>query len=89
MPKILQKKTINIHEAKTHLSQLLQFAAQGNEVIICKAGTPLAKLSAIEPAVANGQRPLGLLAGQVKIADDFDVMPDWFNAYFEPEKKCI
>jgi prevent-host-death family protein len=80
------KKTINIHEAKTHLSQLLQFAAQGNEVIICKAGTPLAKLSAIEPEVLRGQRPLGLFKGEIYIAEDFDVMPDWFNAYFEPEK---
>lgn len=80
------QKTINIHEAKTHLSQLLQFVAKGNEVIICKANVPLAKLSAVELTGSIGERPLGLLSGKIHIADDFDVMPEWFNAYFEPNQ---
>ena len=80
------QKTINIHEAKTHLSQLLQFASQGNEVIICKAGEPLARLISIDSTDPVGERPLGLLSGKIHIADDFDVMPEWFNVYFEPNK---
>jgi prevent-host-death family protein len=80
------QKMVNIHEAKTHLSQLLQFAAQGNEVVICKAGEPMGRLTSASSTEPLGERPLGLLKGKVHIADDFDEMPEWFNAYFEPTK---
>ena len=63
--------TINIHAAKTHLSRLLERAAAGEEVIIAKAGTPLAKLAPLSPLGARKRR-LGLLAGRVKVPADFD-----------------
>jgi prevent-host-death family protein len=80
------QKTVNIHEAKTHLSQLLQFAAQGNEVVICKAGEPIARLTSANSNEPLGERPLGLLADKIQIGDDFNEMPEWFNAYFEAAK---
>jgi prevent-host-death family protein len=63
--------TVNIHAAKTHLSRLVEAAAAGEEIIIAKAGTPIAKLG---PLVSTGQkkRRLGLLAGRMTIPADFD-----------------
>ncbi len=61
---------VNIHEAKTHLSRLLERVALGEEVIIAKAGKPVARLVAIEGH--KTKRPLGLAKGQIVIADDFD-----------------
>jgi len=66
---------VNIHEAKTHLSRLLQRVAAGEEITIARAGKPIAKLIAVveKPAV----RPLGFAKGQVWVADDFDApLPD-------------
>jgi prevent-host-death family protein len=66
---------VNIHEAKTHLSRLLQRVANGEEVTIARAGVPVARLVAIE----NKQkvRPLGMDRGRIWIADDFDApLPD-------------
>ena len=60
---------INIHEAKTHLSRIVDEVAAGTEVIIAKAGKPLAKLTPISPPV---KKKLGLLKGKVKVADDFN-----------------
>jgi prevent-host-death family protein len=79
-------KMANIHEAKTHLSQLLQFVTAGNQVTICKAGQPLAKLVPIT-AVKAQKRKSGTLKGQIKMADDFDEMPDWFMEHFAPTSK--
>ena len=61
-------KIVNIHEAKTHLSRLVDEAAAGTEVVIAKAGRPIAKLVPIRPAI----RKLGTLRGRIRIADDFD-----------------
>ena len=61
-------KTVNIHEAKTHLSRLVQAAAAGEEIIIAKAGKPLVKLVAL--AAVQGPRPLGSLAGKVTESAD-------------------
>ena len=61
-------KMYNIHQAKTHLSRLLEAVAQGEEVVIAKAGTPVAKLVAF--SAASKPRPLGLLAGKIWEADD-------------------
>jgi prevent-host-death family protein len=66
-------RTVNIHEAKTHLSRLVEQAAHGEPFIIAKAGKPLVKVSAIEPST-GGERRLGFLKGQIKVPDDFDTM---------------
>jgi prevent-host-death family protein len=66
---------VNIHEAKTQLSRLLQRVAAGEEVTIARAGTPVARLVAIESK--NKTRPLGFDRGRIWIADDFDApLPD-------------
>jgi prevent-host-death family protein len=62
--------TVNIHEAKTHLSKLLEEVCNGREVVIAKAGKPMAKLTGISPA--KPIRKPGFLKGKIKIADDFD-----------------
>ena len=73
--------TINIHEAKTHLSRLVEAAAGGAEIIIAKNGVPRAKL------VPLGKiRPLkfGVLKGKIRYPDDFDApLPDAVVAQFE------
>ena len=62
--------TVNIHEAKTQLSQLLQQVARGEEVIIARAGTPVARLV---PFVERPARRVpGTAAGQITMADDFN-----------------
>lgn len=63
-------KSINIHAAKTHLSSLVEEAAAGEEIIIAKAGKPLARLVAFAPRPVR--RKPGGLKGQIRIADDFD-----------------
>ena len=66
--------TVNIHEAKTHLSRLIDEVAAGAEIIIAKAGKPMARLSPIAPPVRKKQ--LGLLRGRIKVADDFNTPLD-------------
>ncbi len=63
--------TINIHAAKTHLSRLVEQAAAGEEIIIAKAGTPIAKLGPLAPG-ARQKRQLGILAGRLTVPADFD-----------------
>jgi prevent-host-death family protein len=63
--------TINIHEAKTHLSRLVDQAAAGEEIIIAKAGKPLARLVPYQP-VKRPSRKLGMFNGTLNIPDDFD-----------------
>ncbi|QNM97728.1 type II toxin-antitoxin system Phd/YefM family antitoxin [Chitinimonas koreensis] len=67
-------QTVNIHEAKTHLSRLLEQAAQGEPFIIAKAGKPLVKVVALDTPEPQQQRRLGFLAGRVEVPDDFDQM---------------
>jgi prevent-host-death family protein len=62
--------TINLYDAKTKLSQLVERAARGEEIVIAKAGRPLARL--VPLARRTGPRPLGLFAGAVKTGADFD-----------------
>ena len=65
-------RTVNIHAAKTHLSRLVEDAAAGEEIIIAKAGKPVARLCPLaEPKRA---RVLGRLRGQIVVPDDFDTM---------------
>ena len=67
---------VNIHEAKTHLSRLLQRVAAGEEVTIARSGVPVARLVPVEPEKTK-IRPLGMDRGRIWIADDFDApLPD-------------
>ena len=66
---------VNVHEAKTHLSKLLRRVEAGEDIIIGRAGEPVARLTRLRPADVD-PRPLGTWRGQVEIADDFDVLPD-------------
>lgn len=64
--------TVNIHEAKTHLSKLIAKASRGESFVIAKSGRPVVKVSAVE-APAAPQR-LGFLAGEITVPEDFDRM---------------
>ncbi|MCA9450426.1 MAG: type II toxin-antitoxin system Phd/YefM family antitoxin [Candidatus Omnitrophica bacterium] len=64
----------NIHEAKTHLSKLIERVGQGEEIVIGKAGKPVARL--VPYTQETGPRKLGLWKGRVWIADDFDDLPE-------------
>ena len=66
--------TVNIHEAKTHLSSLLERAAKGEPFIIAKAGKPLVKVVPLDAPEASQARRLGFMAGQIEVPDDFDQM---------------
>jgi prevent-host-death family protein len=75
-------RTVNIHEAKTQFSRLVDAAAGGEEIIIAKAGKPAARLVPMERAKV--MRRFGGLKGKVRIADDFDApLPDNVIAAFE------
>ncbi|HUF92576.1 MAG TPA: type II toxin-antitoxin system Phd/YefM family antitoxin [Candidatus Limnocylindria bacterium] len=75
-------KIVNVHEAKTHLSRLLVQVAAGEEIVIAKAGTPVARLVPI--AAHQPRRVLGFDEGRVVIGDDFDApLPDEVLAGFE------
>jgi prevent-host-death family protein len=65
-------KTVNIHEAKTHLSQLVDAAAKGEPFIIAKAGKPLVKVVPVDAPAAP--RRLGFMQGAFTAPDDFDTM---------------
>ena len=68
-------KTVNIHEAKTHLSRLIEGAANGEPFVIAKAGKPMVKVVAVETEIApKPKRRLGFMKGQFTIPDDFDTM---------------
>ncbi len=65
---------VNIHEAKTHLSRLLEQVRQGKPFVIAKAGRPIAKVVAVEAPEPGEARRLGFLAGEIEVPDDFDRM---------------
>jgi prevent-host-death family protein len=67
-------KTVNVHEAKTHLSRLIDQAARGEPFIIAKAGKPLVKVVAVGAPEPREMKRLGFLAGQISVPDDFDRM---------------
>jgi prevent-host-death family protein len=74
-------ETVNIHAAKTHLSRLLERVAAGEEIVIAKAGMPVARLVPAEPP--PGPRRPGTARGQFWMSDDFDdPMPDDFMEFF-------
>lgn len=80
---------VNVHEAKTNLSRLLKRVSAGEEITICRAGMPVAKLVAV--ASAGGSRPLGSMEGQIHIAPDFDapLPPDILASFYgeSPKRK--
>ncbi|MDR5703950.1 MAG: type II toxin-antitoxin system Phd/YefM family antitoxin [Armatimonadota bacterium] len=78
-------RKVNIHEAKTHLSRLVEQASAGEEIVLAKAGKPVARLV---PLVApRPRRKLGLLAGRFTVPDDFDApLPEEVLEDFEGGK---
>jgi len=74
----------NIHQAKTQLSKLIERVLQGEEVVICKAGKPVARLVQYEKNCMS--RSGGQWQGKVKIADDFDQLPEELTAAFKGER---
>jgi prevent-host-death family protein len=65
-------QTVNIHEAKTHLSRLVDEAAKGNVFIIAKAGKPMVKVLPLSEGELEGTEKLGFMAGEIAVPDDFD-----------------
>ena len=78
----MAKKTVNVHEAKTHLSRLLARVERGDEIVIARSGRPVARLIPLRSKTP--ERVLGGARGEVWIADDFDApLPDDVLADFE------
>jgi prevent-host-death family protein len=67
-------KTVNIHEAKTHLSKLVEEASRGEPFVIAKAGKPIVKVTALSAPSGAQVRRVGFLEGQISVPDDFDQM---------------
>ena len=65
-------RSVNIHEAKTHLSRLVNAAANGEPFIIARAGKPVVKVIAIDAPDAGSKRRIGFLEGQISVPKDFD-----------------
>ena len=65
---------VNIHEAKTRLSKLLEQVSQGEPFIIAKAGRPVAKVISVDAREPSRARRLGFLSGEIDVPDDFDRM---------------
>ena len=78
-------RNVNIHEAKTHFSKLVDTAMHGEEIIIAKAGKPAARLVPLREAVRKIQ--FGLMQGEVEIAENFDApLPESVMTAFEGGK---
>ena len=67
-------ESVNMHEAKTRLSQLVAQAARGEGFIIAKAGKPVVRVTAIDSPEQGQQKRIGFLAGEFTVPDDFDRM---------------
>lgn len=77
-------RLVNIHEAKTHFSRLLKRIAKGEEIVIARAGEPVARLVPYE--TMRQPRKLGLLEGRIWISPDFDApLPPDIQAAFDGE----
>lgn len=68
-------ETVNVHEAKTHLSRLLARVEHGEEIVIARAGKPIARLVPVERVTRR--RPLGKYKGQIWMSEDFDEPLPW------------
>ena len=83
-PRVSEPTTLNLYEAKTHLSDLVERAAAGEEIVIAKAGTPMARLVAMPEPEPTVLRKPGLLKGKIWVADDFDdPLPPEIQMYFD------
>lgn len=67
-------RTVNIHEAKTHLSRLVDEAAKGEPFVIAKAGKPLVKVVRLDAPASRAIKRLGFMMGAIAVPDDFDTM---------------
>ena len=67
-------QTVNIHDAKTNLSRLVDQAAKGEPFVIAKAGKPLVKVMPLNAPDASQVKRLGFMTGQIAVPDDFDHM---------------
>ncbi|MGN6592451.1 MAG: type II toxin-antitoxin system Phd/YefM family antitoxin [Terriglobales bacterium] len=67
-------KTVNVHEAKTHLSRLIQEAVEGESFIIARAGKPLVKVVALEEAKPRKKQRLGFMKGEFTVPENFDTL---------------
>jgi prevent-host-death family protein len=67
-------KTVNIHEAKTHLSRIVEEAAKGKAFVIAKAGKPMAKITPLPEEETKEADKLGFMSGEIAVPDDFDTM---------------
>ncbi len=67
--------SVNVHQAKTHLSRLLERVEHGEEIVIARAGKPVAKLTPLEPG--SDRRPIGRDAGKIWMSEDFDEPLPW------------
>ena len=81
------RTVINVYEAKTHLSKLLDRAAEGEEIVLGKAGKPLARL--VPYTERREPRVPGRLAGKIWIAPDFDDTPEDIIAAFEGDLDVV
>ncbi len=72
---------VNVHEAKTHLSRLLDRAAAGEEIVVARAGRPVARLVALAPE--RPPRIPGRMRGKITLAVDYDTTPPWLIDAFE------
>jgi prevent-host-death family protein len=80
--RVSEPHTVNLYEAKTRLSELVDRAAAGEEIVIAKAGTPMARLVPLPPAPPK--RVPGQLKGQIWVSDDFDdPLPPEIQKYFD------
>jgi prevent-host-death family protein len=75
-------ETVNLYEAKTNLSELVERAARGEEIVIAKAGRPLARL--VPLAARTSPRPLGSFADEIEVGGEIgDPLPDDIRSAFE------
>ncbi len=79
-------RTVNMHEAKTHLSRLVKAAVDGEPFIIAISGTPMVRVTAVTAPESKAKRRVGFMSGQIEIPDDFDRMySEEIVALFEGE----
>lgn len=86
-PRVSEPTTLNLYEAKTHLSDLVERAARGEEIVIAKAGTPMARLVPLPAPERPVRRKPGMWKGKIWVADDFDdpLPPDIQDALEDPK----
>jgi prevent-host-death family protein len=82
---VSESAQVNMHEAKTHLSRLVERVEAGEEIVISRAGRPVARMIAVRAAA--GSRSPGRLRGRIRMSDDFDAsLPDGLATAFAGER---